>query len=41
VTLVGSALYYVFIINGGLVWREIGYSDRPPSGASPPFPASS
>lgn len=27
VTLVGSALYYVFIINGGLVWREIGYAD--------------
>lgn len=27
VTLVGSALYYVFIINGGMVWREIGYTD--------------
>jgi len=27
VTLLGSALYYVFIINGGLVWQEIGYSD--------------
>jgi MFS family permease len=24
VTLFASALYYVFIINGGLVWREIG-----------------
>lgn len=27
VTLIGSALYYVFIINGGMVWREIGYTD--------------
>ena len=27
VTLLGSALYYVFIINGGLVWQEIGYKD--------------
>lgn len=27
VTLLGSALYYVFIINGGLVWQEIGVRD--------------
>jgi len=27
VTLLGSALYYVFIINGGLVWREVGIAD--------------
>ena len=27
VTLVGSSLYYVFIINGGLVWQEIGIMD--------------
>ena len=27
VTLLGSALYYVFIINGGLVWQEIGVHD--------------
>ncbi|HZU65117.1 MAG TPA: MFS transporter [Novosphingobium sp.] len=27
VTLLGSALYYVFIINGGLVWQEIGVKD--------------
>ncbi|PKP94806.1 MAG: MFS transporter [Alphaproteobacteria bacterium HGW-Alphaproteobacteria-16] len=24
VTLISSALYYVFIINGGMVWREVG-----------------
>jgi len=27
VTLVGSFLYYVFIINGGIVWQEIGIMD--------------
>lgn len=27
ITLLGSALYYVFIINGGVVWQEIGVSD--------------
>ena len=27
VTLFSSALYYVFIINGGLVWQELGISD--------------
>ncbi|MBN9143341.1 MAG: MFS transporter [Novosphingobium sp.] len=27
VTLLGSALYYVFIINGGIVWQEIGVKD--------------
>jgi MFS family permease len=27
VTLFGGALYYVFIINGGLVWSEIGVKD--------------
>lgn len=27
VTLAGSVLYYVFIINGGMIWREIGYTD--------------
>jgi MFS family permease len=27
VTLFCSALYYVFIINGGLVWQELGVSD--------------
>jgi MFS family permease len=27
VTLLGSALYYVFIINGGMVWQEIGVRD--------------
>lgn len=27
ITLLGSALYYVFIINGGLVWQEIGLHD--------------
>jgi MFS family permease len=26
-TLLGSALYYVFIINGGIVWQEIGVKD--------------
>lgn len=27
VTLFGGALYYVFIINGGIVWQELGVSD--------------
>lgn len=27
VTLFGGALYYVFIINGGVVWQELGVSD--------------
>lgn len=27
VTLLGSSLYYVFIINGGLVWQELGIQD--------------
>jgi MFS family permease len=27
VTLLGGALYYVFIINGGIVWSEIGVKD--------------
>lgn len=27
VTLLGSFLYYVFIINGGIVWQEIGVMD--------------
>jgi MFS family permease len=27
VTLMGGILYYVFIINGGIVWQELGVSD--------------
>ncbi|MFN3468269.1 MAG: MFS transporter [Novosphingobium sp.] len=27
VTLLGGILYYVFIINGGMVWKELGVSD--------------
>jgi len=39
VTLFGGALYYVFIINGGIVWQEIGVKDSAAIGKMTTIPS--